>query len=50
MKQKRKRIIDQLYNGAFNGATLTKSSKNALINSGIIILASVWIAKNINKQ
>lgn len=50
MKYKRKRLIDQVYNGAYNGAELTKSSKNALINSGLIILASVWIANNINKQ
>lgn len=50
MKKKRKRLIDQVYNGAFNGATLTKSSKNALVNSGLIILASIWIANNIKKQ
>ena len=47
--KKRKRIIDQIYNGAFEGATLTQSSKNALINSGIMILASLWIANNIKK-
>ena len=50
MKKKRKRFIDQIYNGAFKGATLTKSSKNALINSGVMILAAFWIAKNIEKQ
>jgi hypothetical protein len=50
MKKKRKRIIDQIYNGAFEGATLTKSSKNALINSGMIILSAFWIANNIKKN
>lgn len=50
MKKKRKRIIDQIYNGAFEGATLTQSSKNAIINSGIMILSALWIAKNIEKQ
>jgi hypothetical protein len=50
MKKKRKRIIDQICNGAFEGATLTKSSKNAIVNSGLIILAALFIANNIEKQ
>ena len=50
MKRKRKRLIDQVYNGAFEGLELTKSSKNALINSGLLIIASLWIANNIKKQ
>lgn len=50
MKKKRKRIIDQIYNGAFEGATLTKSSKNAIVNSGLIILAALFISNNIEKQ
>jgi len=50
MKKKRKRIIDQIYNGAFNGAELTQSSKNALINSGFIIIAALWIGNNIEKK
>lgn len=50
MKYKRKRLIDQIYNGAYNGAELTKSSKNALVNSGLIIILALWVSNNINKQ
>jgi hypothetical protein len=35
---KKKRLIDKLYNGAFENAELAPGSKRALTNSGIIIL------------
>jgi hypothetical protein len=50
MKKKRQKIKDQIFNGAFEGAELTKSSKNALVNSGLLIFAALWIANNIKKQ
>ena len=36
----KKRLIDQIYNGAFENATLSRSSKRALYNAGAIVLFS----------
>ena len=50
---KRKRILDQIYNGAFNNLELSQKSKNALVNSGLLIglslLASFYIISNKKK-
>lgn len=40
-KKKRKRLIDQIYNGAFENAELTQSSKNTMLTAAGIILAGV---------
>ena len=49
VKKKKKRFIDQLYNGMWNNLDYTQSTKNTFINSGIILLlgavASVVISK-----
>lgn len=50
MKKKRKKLKDQIFNGAFENAELNNSSKNALVNSGLLIVAALWIANNIKKQ
>lgn len=50
MKKKRVKIKDQIYNGLFTNTELTQSSKNALINSGFIIIAALWIGNNIEKK
>ena len=50
---KRKRILDQIYNGAFTNLELSKKSKAAFINSGLLIglslLASFYIISNKKK-
>ena len=49
VKKKKKRFIDQFYNGIWNNLDTTKSTKNVFINSGIILLlgaaASIVITK-----
>lgn len=47
---KRKRLIDQLYNGAFENATLSNSSKRALFGAGGILLAGLLISLQIRKN
>lgn len=48
-KKKKKRFIDQFYNGIWNNLDATQSTKNVFINSGIILLlgaaASIVITK-----
>jgi hypothetical protein len=48
-KKKKKRVIDQLFNGMWNNLDYTQSTKNVFINSGIILLlgaaASIVITK-----
>jgi hypothetical protein len=39
---KKKRLIDKLYNGAFENAELSPGSKRALNNSGIILLIGAY--------
>jgi hypothetical protein len=38
MAKKKKRLLDKLYNGAFENAELSAGSKRALTNSGLILL------------
>ena len=40
MAKKKKRLIDQIYNGAFENAILTPSSKKTLINSAALIVGA----------
>lgn len=47
---KKRRIIDQLYNGAFEKSKLTKSSRNALITSGTIIGAAALLSLLIQRS
>ena len=49
MKKKRNKLKDQIFNGAFENAELTQTSKNALINSGLLIIGAYIFAKNLKK-
>ena len=49
MKKKRNKLKDQIFNGALKNAELTQSSKNALINSGLLIVGAYIFAKNLKK-
>ena len=40
MAKKKKRLIDQIYNGAFENATLTPSSKKVFYQSAAIIVSA----------
>lgn len=40
-KKKRKRLIDQVYNGAFENAEFSPGSKNAILTAAGIILAGI---------
>ena len=47
---KKKRIIDKLYNGAFENAKLTKSSERALLTSGLMVVAGLaFLIKTLKK-
>jgi hypothetical protein len=50
MKRKRKRLIDQLYNGAFKNLEFTQSAKNVGINSILIIFIAGAINYTISKR
>jgi hypothetical protein len=50
MARKKKRLIDQIYNGAFANAELTQSSKNALLTAGGILAAGVVASLIINQN
>lgn len=50
MKKKRKRLIDQIYNGAFENADFDQSTKNALYGSGFIILIGLMVNYTINAR
>lgn len=41
---KKRRIIDQIYNGAFENAELTKDSKQVFVNCGFMILGAGLIS------
>ncbi len=47
---KRKRLIDQIYNGAFENATLSNKSKRALFGAGGILLSGLLISLMIRKN
>jgi hypothetical protein len=47
MKQKRTKIKDQLFNGAFKNAKLTNSSKSVLFGSALLIVLSSIVAKKL---
>lgn len=47
---KRKRIIDQVYNGAFENATLSNSSKRAILGAASIVIAGFIISQQIVKN
>jgi hypothetical protein len=47
---KRKRIIDQVYNGAFENANLSNSSKRALFGAAGILIAGILISLKISKN
>lgn len=47
MPQKRIKIKDQIYNGAFKNAKLTNSSKSTLFGSALLIVLSAIVAKQI---
>ncbi len=49
MKKKRLKLKDQIFNGIYQNAELTQSSKNALINSGLLIVGAWIISNNIKK-
>ena len=49
-KKKRKRLIDQIYNGVFENAELTKDTRNVLINSGVIIILGIAASYAIQKK
>jgi hypothetical protein len=44
---KRVKIKDQIYNGAFSNAELSQGSKKTLLGSGLLIILSYIISKNI---
>jgi hypothetical protein len=47
---KKKRLIDKLYNGAFENAELSAGSKRALQNSGLIVLlGALYLINKIGK-
>jgi hypothetical protein len=48
MKKKRKRLIDQIYNGAFENVEFDRSTKNAVLNSALIILVGMAVNYSIN--
>ena len=48
MKKKRRKLKDQIFDGAFENMELSNGSKSALFQSGLIILLGAFIAKNIN--
>jgi hypothetical protein len=50
MARKRKRILDQIYNGAFENAELSPGSKAALMQSGLILLLGVVLSTAITKN
>ena len=49
MKKKRNKLKDQIFNGAYKNAQLTQSSKNALINSALLIVGAYIFSKNLKK-
>ena len=49
MKKKRKKLKDQIFNGIYKNAELTQSSKNALINSALLIVGAFIFSKNIDQ-
>lgn len=46
---KRKRLIDQIYNGAFENAEFTQDSKATFYSMGIILLLGIILSKNVQK-
>lgn len=48
--KKRKRLIDQIYNGAFENLDFDKSTKNAFYGSAFIILVGLIINQTINAR
>jgi len=52
-RQDGKRILDQIYNGAFNNLELSRKSKAVFINSGLLlglsVAAAFYIVKNKKK-
>jgi len=48
-KKKRIKIKDQIYNGAFEHVSLTKSSKFVLLGASTMVILSAMIAHNIEK-
>lgn len=49
MKRK-KRIVDQIYNGAFNNLEIHPDTKKVFWGSGLIILIGILINQTINKR
>jgi len=50
MKKKRKRLIDQIYNGAFENAEVHKDTKKAFYGAGIIVFLGLLVNYSINKK
>jgi hypothetical protein len=48
--KRRKRILDQLYNGAFENVNLSSNSKRAIYGAGIIVLIGVLINYSATKK
>lgn len=46
---KRKRLIDQIYNGAFENAEFTQSSKATFYSMGAILLLGFILSRNVKK-
>jgi len=50
MKKKRNKLKDQIFNGVYQNAELTQSSKNTLINSGLLIIGAYIFSKNLKNK
>jgi hypothetical protein len=45
--KKRKRLIDQVYNGAFENAELSADSKRTMYSAGLILLLGYILSRNV---
>jgi hypothetical protein len=46
---KRKRLIDQIYNGAFENAEFTQDTKATFYSMGIVLLLGFILSRNVKK-